>query len=155
MVFMCPLIYPPTSSHPPARCGGLRCEFGRAGKSICMGNRKNRLTATKLISRHARTRGTPSFWEGGPAAQRGRTTTKPTEATKSGLTPTFFFSPLIYPPTSYHPTARSGGLKCKNAPAGKFICMAISKNRLTATKLIFRHARTSLSSTKFRSHRPH
>ena len=55
MVFMCPLIVPPTSSHPPARSGGLWCEFGRAGKFICMGNRKNRLTTTKLISRHART----------------------------------------------------------------------------------------------------
>ena len=70
MVFVCPLIVPPTSSHPPARSGGLRCEFGRAGKFICMGNRKNRLTTTKLISRHARTRLTWS--EFGPR-RRGQT----------------------------------------------------------------------------------
>lgn len=49
---------------------------------------------------------------------------------------------LTYPPTSYHPPASSGGLWCKNARAGKFICMAFSKNRLTATRFISRHART-------------
>ena len=54
------LIVPPTWVYPAARCGGLECTFARADKFICMGNRKNRLTATKLISRHARTRGTSS-----------------------------------------------------------------------------------------------
>ena len=50
------LIVPPTWVYPAARCGGLWCTFARADKFICMANRKNRLTATKLISRRARTR---------------------------------------------------------------------------------------------------
>ena len=56
--FFFPLIVPPTLVYPTARCGGLWCTFAHAEKFICMGNRKNRLTATKLISRHARTSGT-------------------------------------------------------------------------------------------------
>jgi hypothetical protein len=60
-LFLCalsitPLIVPPTWVYPAARCGGLWCAFAHADKFICMGNRKNRLTATKVISRHARTR---------------------------------------------------------------------------------------------------
>ena len=71
---------------------------------------------------------------------------------KSGVArqPMVFVCPLIVPPTSYHPPARSGGLWCENAPPGKFICMAKPKNRLTTTKLISRRARTIRTSTKFR-----
>ena len=70
---------------------------------------------------------------------------------KSGVArqPMVFVCPLIVPPTSSHPPARSGGLWCENAPPGKFICMANPKNRLTTTKLISRHARTVRTSTKF------
>ena len=54
-----PFIVPPTWVYPAARCGGLGCAFVHAEKFICMGNRKNRLTTTKLISRRARTRARP------------------------------------------------------------------------------------------------
>jgi hypothetical protein len=57
-LFFFPLIVPPTLVYPTARCGGLWCTVVHADKFVCMGNRKNRLTATKLISRHARTSGT-------------------------------------------------------------------------------------------------
>lgn len=46
--------YPPTSYHPPASCGWLCVQNARAGKFIWPLNRKNRLTSTKFISRHAR-----------------------------------------------------------------------------------------------------
>ena len=60
------LIVPPTWVYPTARCGGLWCTFARADKFACMPNRKNRLTATKLISRRART---SARWR--PACSRG------------------------------------------------------------------------------------
>ena len=68
---------------------------------------------------------------------------KPTAAARLAADCIFFFFPLIVPPTWVYPGARCGGLECTCARADKFICMAKRKNRLTATKLISRRARTS------------
>ena len=74
---------------------------------------------------------------------------------KSGVArqPVVFVCPLIVPPTSSHPPARSERLRCENTQPGKFICVAKPKKRLTTTKLISRRARTIRTSTKFQS--PH